>query len=458
MLIVCASSAFASGQTVWELTPYQVQVILATAPVPELTPRLQTDLGEGLVERVNAMIGAAWDVTVVAAPPALRRAMIDDLESVTVDSLPEDSIISEPFDKVFLLAVTPGPEGYHVTARELDVRTRVWSTPVTVAAWQLAKLRDAAFQAVHNAFAPLAQIVSVEQKVVTLRVRAAGFPARDETIRGVQPGDLFRPVIRHRERSGRLRGINALPWTFLTVEDVTPTGVTCQLYSGFRSPLSGRRRGGFEQLALGVSPPGRPTRLLLKSRTDPGQALAGYDVYSHPPDEKTTDLVGRTDRQGAVIVPPAEPPLRVLLVKNGGEFLARLPVVPGVEPEMTADIPNDDQRLEAEGFINGLQEQLIDLVARRQVLLTQAQSRLDDKKLDEASDLLRKLRNLETREDFSLYLSEEKKKVFSADKIIQAKIDSLFNKTQRLVTEFLDPTPIDQLANALHKAQTASKF
>jgi len=457
-VVLLAGARPAHAQSVWELTPYRVQVVVAAARAPELTARLQSDLAEGLVERVNAVIGAAWDVDVLVAPPPLRRAMLDDLESVAVESLPEESIASEPFDKVFLVTVAPGDPGYDVSVRELDVRTRQWGNVARVPAWQAAKLRDAAFQGIHNAFSPLAQIVSVDEDAVVLRLRAGGFPPRDGSVRTVQPGDLFRPVIRHNERSGKLRGVNAIDWTFLTVDAIAPTGVRCRLDSGFRSPISGRRRGRFEQLALGVLPSNATTKLTLQARTAPHQPLAGYDVYSHAPGSKTTEWIGRSDRGGSLEIGPGEPPLRILLVKHGTEFLARLPMVPGLRRALTAQIANDDQRLEAEGFVTGLQEELIDLVTRREVLLAQARRSLANRELDRAGELIRQVRSLDTREDFSLYLSQEKAKIFSPDKLVQAKINSMFNKTQRLVNQYLDPAPIDQLAGQLHQARTAGTF
>jgi hypothetical protein len=53
----------AAAQSVWELTPYRIEVLVAFAPVPELTPRLQAELVGNLVDRAESLVGAAWDVT-----------------------------------------------------------------------------------------------------------------------------------------------------------------------------------------------------------------------------------------------------------------------------------------------------------------------------------------------------------------------------------------------------------
>jgi hypothetical protein len=510
--IAGVATAPARAQTVWELTPYRVQVVLATAPAPELTPHLQADLGSDLTRQAAALIGASWDlrVGILCYPPVaprvkallnetddvavldvqatsdaqadedsqaaedsqagklrrLRHAMIRDIETIPADSLPNPWLDSDQLDKLILLVVLPGPAGYRVTARELDVRTWTWNTPATVAVWHPAKLCDAAFRAVQAGFAPLAQITSVDikKKRVTLRVRAAGFSSRDQQSLALAPGDLFQPVIRYNGRDGKLRKDKEgnplppqpVPWTFLTIEQVTPRGLTCELHSGLRTPLTGRRQGWVEQLALGVRPPGKPTRLVLQSRTDPDERLAGYDVYDHAPDSDTSQLLGRTDRQGSVTIPPGEHPLRMLLVKSGSELLARLPLVPGREPEQVAAVRDDDPRLQAEGYITGLQDELIDLVCRRAVLLAQVENQIDQKKLDEAEKLVRQLQRLKNRSDFDLYLLQEQRKIPpSTDKLAQAKIDAMFTKTRKLVDQYLRSEVIEQMARQVQKAKAA---
>ena len=242
-----------------------------------------------------------------------------------------------------------------------SVRTRTWSSPVRMVAWQAAKLRDTAFRAMCEAFAPLAQVGAVDtaNKRVTLRLRAAALPARDRDFLQVRPGDLFQPVVRYNDREGNPRRITIVPWTYLEVNDVDQASLECTLRSGLRTPLSGRLRGRVDRLALGVVVPQMPTRLILKSRVEPEQVLAGYDVYVQALDSKATKFLGRSDRRGSVTIEPDDPPLRLLVIKHGGILLARLPVVPGIHAELDALVADDEQRLEAEGYLAGLQEDQI---------------------------------------------------------------------------------------------------
>ena len=109
----------------------------------------------------------------------------------------------------------------------------------------------------------------------------------------------------------------------------------------------------------------------------------GYDIYSRRPGVEVSEFIGRTDWRGLLqIDPDEESPVRVLYVKNGSRLLGKLPVIPGQMLELTAPIRNDDGRLEAEGVVLGLKENLIDLVARREVLSSRIRARIEDGKLE----------------------------------------------------------------------------
>jgi len=233
---------------------------------------------------------------------------------------------------------------------------------------------------------------------------------------------------------------------------LTTGAVRCKLHTGLRSPLSGRRRGAVEQLALGVRTTSRPTRLVLCDQQDPQRPLVGYHVYSHPPGSKATELIGMTDENGAVIVPPAAEPVRILLVKHGTRFLARLPMVPGAEPECRVPLANDDQRLAAESFVVKLQDELVDLVTRREILIARIRHRLQQQQTEKAAELLETLRRLPDRTDFRRSLLLSKKRLVSPDPAVQARIDQMFAKTEQLVNYYLDPASVQQLVEQVRNS------
>lgn len=450
--LVAWASSPAAAQSVWEFTPYRLQVFLALGAAPELSPRLTGDLAVDVEDRTRAILGAVWDTTITPAPALLRRALIADLSAVTADALPKKSLEA---DKVILIAVLPGPSGYQVTARELDVRTMTFNALVRVAVGQPEKLRDGVYRAVRRAFAPLARIDAVDKKHVTLRLRAAALPPRDPAVAFVRPGDVFQPLFRYNDREGKPRRITTAPFTFLTVQQVAQPLLRCALHSGVRSPLGGRRRGRIEQLALAVIPPRRPTTLALRSRADSTQVLAGYDLYVSSQGAAPAKWLGRTDWKGQILVEPAAHPLRILLVKSGGELLARLPIVPGMYDELVAPLPDNKQKLRAEGYIKSFQEELIDLITRREVLLAQTRALVKANRLEEANKAIVQLRTMTSADELIRALDQEAKKVVTPDPLMQHKIDALFADTRKLVEQHLDPSAVEKLADAVRDSRAA---
>lgn len=449
-----------AAQSVWELTPYRIRVLLAVASKPELTERLAEQVRAIVTERSDSSIGAAWDLHFEPAPAALQTAMLASLDTMTAASLPAELLDGDD-DKAILLTIDYRNGDYLVGARDFDLRCRLDTAAVYRSVVDRATLGDEAFRAVAAAFAPLAQIESDPDKEdkarFKLRLRAAALPLIDPTLMAVRPGDVFRGAIRFNDRDGKLRKLMPLDWTFLTVQEVNGSELAANLHSGLRSPLSGRRRGRSEQLALLTRPPGGSTRLQLGSRAlagKPGSSrpLAGYDIYSHPADSPTTTLLGRTDGRGELTVPADASPVRVLLVKHGGETMARLPIMPGLLPVAHAEVPDDDARLAAEGQVTGLQENLVELVANRAVLMVRIRARMRDGKLDEAKQLMEELRKLGRQDELSLLIDMRKRAAISDDPRMQKKIDRLFEDTREIVNRFLSQADVDKLETDLQKA------
>jgi len=571
-----------SQEMVWELTPYRVRLIVAAAQAPGLAAGFQRQFARDVAERLSGLLGGYWDLATAEPTDALRYPMLEDLGSLTTQQLIDEDREALEYDKVMLVAVQPTVDGHQLTARELDIRTRLFSWPVRLAVRNEAKLCDAAVTAVWRAFAPLAEVLPMEEDgVVRLRLRAAGLAPHDPALAPLAEGDLFRPIVRRNDRDGRLRGVFIIPWTFLTVQQVSGPIAACELHTGLRSPLSGRRRGRTQNLALKVIPPDRGTLLVVRSRTAPYEPLAGYDVYAQSLDRQSSHWLGRTDSQGRVIIPPGPEPLRRVVIKHGGEILALLPLVPGLgwEPMLGTDtyrgqwpsevppsylaglleprdkldeslrravqqylagsaghskatgpsqrgasrpakqkeptlpfgpyqgrplsavprpylkglldeqprldtqtrsaleyamrrpprrnplsppppvvlearVPDDDPRLKAEGFLNGLQAELIDLVVRREILLARAQARLAEKKYEEAEQLIQQIRTMKTREELRRRLLQEHKKIATNDPVLQQKIDRMFRQTEKVLLHYLDPKPVDALARQLVERQS----
>jgi hypothetical protein len=360
------------------------------------------------------------------------------------------------FDKYMLLAVKSENGALRAMVREFDVRSQQLGPAAVTTAWHLGKLRDAALDSILFAFSPLANIdeVNNQKKTASLRLQAAGLPSRDPALAIIRPGMIFRPYIRLNDRDGKVRRVTPQDWTFLVVENAAPERLECRIESGMAVPLNSKRRARMEQVALAVHPSPTPTVLTVKSRIEPKTPLSGYEVFEVDNATKRSSLIARTDWRGQVsIAPAAAKPLRLLLIKNGADLLAHMPIVPGLDPQLTAEIANTDFRLQAEGYITGFQEEVVDLFLHREMLIKGIKAKIEEGDPETAQTLFEELGRLPAGKVYLNKLAEEKKKLVTKDQVVQNKIDKLFDDTKKVVEKCLDEKRLQELEQELRDAK-----
>jgi hypothetical protein len=272
-----------------------------------------------------------------------------------------------------------------------------------------------------------------------------------------RPGDVFLPIFRRTSRGGQLveNGIQPVPWTYVEVVESKDPRTTARIHSGTRRPFGIRRQGRVDQIAIAVRSDPADTTLRLRSRVSAEKPLVGYEVFAQTDPTKPDALarLGSTDRDGKLAVPPAEQRVRTLILKHGGHLLARLPVVPGAQAEVDIPLPDDDARLAAEASLASLREDLIDVVARRNILMARVRQKIKNKDFDGAQKLLLEINELPGRAQFTMEITNARRRTRSDDTQIQRRIDQLFEGTQAALTQYLDTRPIDELSNELRAAQ-----
>jgi hypothetical protein len=449
----------AHAQSTWLYSPYRIRVWLAMDGSPELTDQLAERIARTITDRGQTFAEATWDIRTIPCPLPLRWDAAMRPQDITVEQVAQ--VAAQRLrvdDKLVLLSVRSEPGGYRVTARELDCHTRTWQPLIQRQTVQSSRIPEEAFSAVADAFTPLMQIENIRGREVTLRVRAGGLIMDPTGPAAVKSSDILLPVLRRNDRLGEplQDGILPAPWTFLSVQQQEGSTLLAQAHSGQFSVLGMRASARVQKFALVAQPLGESTDLQLLTRTDQPEPLAGYDVYSKDPLTDETILLGATDWRGVLTVYRGDKPLQILYVRNGGHLLARLPMVPGLEPVLTAEIRNDDRRLEAEGFVKGLQSTIMDLVARRQLYISRFRRHLQAKDFDQARALLEEFGKLPTRSDLGRELLQQRPRFASTelrDRQEQARIDKMFTETQQLLTRFLEPGTAAELASELEQAR-----
>ena len=359
------------------------------------------------------------------------------------------------FDKVMCVFVAHDRAGFALEVRELDVYTRHWGATFKERGLRRIELMDGAFTTVRRAGSPLAQVESVSGEEATLRVRGGVLPRRADSVTAVWPGDVFMPMLRAASRDGETVRSRAVPWTFLVVREVDRGLARCQVISGVRGALRARRRGRTQSVALGVASPGRSTELQFLTNDQTPRPLTGFEVSAYSPADPAPRLLGRTDLSGRLTVPPAEHPLRVLIVRSGREAVAQLPLVPGLATIEQVRLAGDPDRLRAEAFVSGVQEEVIDLVARMELLSTRALAHIERRQLEQARALLTQMRRLPTPQNLRERLRVEQDRRRSSNPRVQQQIDRLFDDTRRLISRAVDPQIIPEVEDSLRDAREA---
>jgi hypothetical protein len=309
-----------------------------------------------------------------------------------------------------------------------------------------------------EAFAPLVRIERVDGNKAITRLRAGGLLAgADDSPAAINAGELLQPVIRRNDRHGEPRagGTQRLPYTFLAVESRDGFRVHCDIHSGVRNAISARS-GRTERLALRVRPDARGTRIRLLSRSTPATPLVDYEVLVRPPEEKADPkLLGLSNFDGAVELPFEDQKIQLVYVRHGEQMLARVPIVPGLVREQIITLNDDDLRLLAESYFLAMQNNVMDLVARREVLAARIRLRIENKDITSAQQMLTELRTLSSRADLLRQVEQQQNAYSSEDKNVQAKVDKMFVELRKLLAKHLDPKLIDDLSaelNAINKA------
>ena len=119
---------------------------------------------------------------------------------------------------------------------------------------------------------------------------------------------------------------------------------------------------------------------------------------------------------------------------------------------------------QAEGFVKGIQGQLMDLEAQREILKARFMLRIGEAaalsgeekvaKLKEAQALLEEIKQLPTRNDLGLQLdAQQNQQIVSPVASVQSRIDQLYAKLREALGKYLSPGLVNELTGVLNDAQ-----
>jgi hypothetical protein len=439
----------------WEYETYHVQIVVAIDAPGGIAEQLADELPRYLQRRIDASLIPAWSSNVRLATGVERKRVFADIDAPT-PAPPAD--LQADTDKLLLASVRWTPESMDLATREFDRYLQRWGATIRRESRQEAALPEQLFAGLWQSFSPLAQIEpdAKDPLKVVLKPRGALLPRAAGAPPLAKPGDMFVPVLRRSTRSGELEkkdGVQNVPWTFIEATAVKNNLITGHVQSASRHPFAGKKQGRVEQLTLALRAEPEPTTLQLHSRTAAKKPLAGYEVFSQKPGDEVLTRLGATDTAGELTIQPAKERVQFLLAKHGGQLLVRIPVVAGAQRRIEVPVADDDARLAAEVRLSAVREDLIDVVARRNILMARIRQKIKKKDFKGAEELVHALDDLPARPQFNLTLSTAEQTLRSDDPQMQRRIKQMFDATQTLLTQYLDLKPINQVKDELRAAQ-----
>lgn len=354
----------------------------------------------------------------------------------------------EPFDKIFIVRLSTDSPQPEVTVVEMDRLMRHFGAPIVEPVGELVTSRiDVVASAIRESFRPIVRIEEAGRKTASGLVRGGGLIVEDDNPGRIQVGDILEPMLRKEDRNGVPFVVGPLDWSFLVTTKADNRLVDMDFWSGRTGSLQGRKNNRTYRHGLRVKPRGRGSELRLHAKGDVDQSLVGYEIYDKDLETDKTSFVGRTDWKGTLQIEPSDGPFRLLYVKNGGAILARLPIVPGLHQRDVANLVGDDERLQAEAYIKGVQNSIIDLVAVRELFKARVQLRIERGEIDKAEELMLALSQQPTSRELNDAIGKRKVVFLKSieNKSQLKKVDEMFSTTQDLLGKFINPKLVQDL-------------
>ena len=455
-----------------ENQPYKIKAWLSLDPRARVDPRGRELLIAGWKTMVKRFVGPPWELEI---DPGDGPLSTNALENVTPEMvIPQ----AKGFDKAWLIRVEPSADGLSFAAREFDSATAQIGLLCRRNATVLADGPRALLQVSLDVFAASATIgESADGGRKKLRVQGALVPAANPIGQVVSIGSVFRPSrIFYKPEGGVLR-LDVIKSTYLQVESIENGVAICQVISALGNPLTDKVIGKAKMVGVGLKPASIPTRLRFtffneNALNQPGvkveeRPASGYNVIARPAPNGSPREVGTTDREGRLVLDPgfAEGLVVLRLLAAGTEPLSEFPIMPGemYEEKLLKGIDPRSKTVTCESEVFALRDEIIDMIAVRQRLLSRMKSRFAAENWDDLKLLIQEYKTLPSRDEIELRLTklDEGLKAEAAKtprlKVRTKTALSLLTDTHGLIDRYLGDTEFQELDDVYqrHVAEVA---
>ncbi|MBL99718.1 MAG: hypothetical protein CMM06_08505 [Rhodopirellula sp.] len=395
-------------------------------------------------------------------------------------------------DKIYATSLRYENGVYELGVAEFDTNARVRVLTAKRSFRNLETLPAQILSCLKEVFSPIAQVDYngvTDGKTARIKIRAAAMVADVEAGSPImiQKGDVLRPVVRKNDRSTQAPeydGVIEVTWTYMYINDLTVQededlgvlrtngngkGQVISTFTMLRNPIAARRNTLQEKYGLLVRPVQESSLLKIVANDRENYTLQGYNVYAKSPKidpeaegDAPTLLIGQTDWRGAIEVTQdifqnqGTTKLVVIYVRNGQQVLARLPIVPGYRALEEVKLPNDDYRLQYEAFFVGFQNSILDYTVQQAVYKIRIEHHINKDEEEKARKLLKELSKVPSAVALNDVLSKREASLQddpNIDANTKRKIEGMFEKTRKLINEYLQGNDVE--GNVLVKMEAA---
>ena len=442
---------------------YRIAISVGVDPDLGLANRDVQRVVNQLTGLVESRIGKWWNCEVgrAASGEPLNRAMLEHRTAASWNSAME----STGFDKKFVLTIDRVGNEFRVSGIEWDRASQSITSVQSRRSFDRRLLASLGTEVIFDVFRPLVSIDTVSEGNVEMRVRGGEYLPPDVSLMPFQVGDHVNAFLRHLGKNKELKRLQSIPWTTIRINLAERSYLRGTIISAFKSPLTVSRRR-VEMLGMKIQAMHPNTRLRVIPRGKPQAPMAGYrvEILNRPEtkEDKVEDRVTlRTDRKGEIVIPAdAERPLRYLIVYSGVAPLAKAPLIPGDIELAVLEAPDDAPRLNVEAETELLQSELVDIVARREVMMARARGASKNGDWEQVSELQKKVAELPTLEQFQTRIEALRNPAVQAakrnkDKAQESRIIRMCKQIAETATQHLDPLKVKEFMNEIDEEKKA---
>jgi hypothetical protein len=127
-------------------------------------------------------------------------------------------------------------------------------------------------------------------------------------------------------------------------------------------------------------------------------------------------------------------------------------------PREDAQLPDDRKRLQAEAFLKGIQNEVLDLVVQRRILEARVKTRIDKKDFEGAQKNLDEMKRLKSYEKLFSEVEAIQRRALATEvgrpnPSLVTKVENLVKSTRDMIQNWLQTTTVSELERRMDEAR-----